>query len=206
MVDPLGFGKVKFLLEDSVGFVSPGMDCLYTGTPTVEGLNAVAADLADIWEPELTPLLTADWTFAQLKVLISDGTVVIEGVNVLTGAVGTLSGATETSRQDCIVTGYQIGSYYRGGKPRTYWPGPWRVESVHPFTHWKSPDVDQYAINVQAGIDATDSHDFSGDTLTLGCIRRVSGGTALTPPQFFPYLGTHVDHRICTQRRRLGRL
>jgi hypothetical protein len=42
------------------------------------------------------------------------------------------------------------------------------------------------------------------DTCTLGVVAFFSGGVALAPPVFRPYLGASAQRRVCTQRRRLG--
>jgi hypothetical protein len=41
-------------------------------------------------------------------------------------------------------------------------------------------------------------------TVTLGVWRFFSGGAALAPPVFWPFLSVSGQSRVCSQRRRLG--
>lgn len=204
-IDPAGFCKVKFVFSDAVGEIYPGMEALVTGAPTLSDLDDAAAAIGDAWVTHLHTLTSPQWTLANVWLIYSDGSTELKGTATV-GDAGTLGSTVTTPRSACLVSGYQIEDYYRGGKPRTYWPGPGRYESGS-TTHWQAALCGDYETGLQALIDEVDAYSGGGvATLTLGCIRRRALGSPLTPPQFFAYTGSHVDTRIGTQRNRLGRV
>lgn len=203
-LDPTGFAKVKYVLTDSVGSVYPGMEGFLSGTWDQSDLDDLATTLLTDITAAIAPLMDSRWLFEHVWVIVSDGSTTLKGTS--TGSTsGSLGGTRSGSRDDCVVSGYQIGDYYRGGKPRTYWPGPWRFASGS-ITHWDVALIGDFEAAIQDYLDGVAGATVGTGTFVPGCIRRVSGGSPLSPPQFFPYLGSHTDARICTQRRRLGRL
>ncbi|MGH6840456.1 MAG: hypothetical protein ACREDT_17055, partial [Methylocella sp.] len=108
------------------------------------------------------------------------------------------------SAQTSSVLGFQIEEGYRGGKPRMYLPftGSDQIDTPRTFG-------DVYVAALQAA-GASFIDDVNGlaptgfDTVSIGVVHFFSGGVALAPPTFSPYLAVHAQKRICTQRRRLG--
>ena len=204
-VDPAGFCKVKYVYQDSTGELYPGMEAKLTGSPTTPQLQDLADAMGGFWQDRLAALTDPKLTLQKLRLIYSDGTIehlVESSVNV----VGTTGGTVSIPRSACLVTGYGIGSFYRGGKPRTYWPyiGAYATSST---THFPTATAAAYATAVQDLIDDINGYTATGVTaFALGCIRRTRLGAPITPPEFWPYLSVHADARICTQRDRLGRL
>jgi hypothetical protein len=204
-VDPAGFCKLKFLIQSSDGrTVYPGMEAFLTGTPSKAQLDDHAADIASAWSGGFAGYMSDHWTFTGLRLLYSDGTAVIEG----DATASTTGSITSAGLPDsvCVVTHYDIESYYRGGKPRTYWPfGAVSVMGSHHT--WDPGFIGDVETSIQDFIDTVDALTNPGvTTFTLGCIRRVAAGIPITPPSFYAYTGSRTDLRICTQRRRLGPL
>lgn len=204
-VDPVGFSKLKFQYTDGEGSIYPGMEAKIEGSPTNAQLQTFVDAAGGFWQDRLEALTNPNWTLSKLRLIYSDGTIerLLEGT---VAVVGTLANVTQSTRSSCIVTGYSISSFYRGGKPRTYWPYPGRYESASD-THWNASFAGDMAAAVQLLINDLNGYTATGITsVTAGCIRRRRLNAPVVPPEFFPYLSVHGDSRICTQRRRLGRL
>lgn len=203
--DPVGFSKVKFKYTDSVGSLYPGMEAKIEGTPTTSDLQDFADVLGGYWQTQFAAATNPLLTLSELQLIYSDGTLEHKVVSAV-GVVGTLGSTTSTPRSACVVTGCQIASFYRGGKPRTYWPyfGKYAPSST---THWLSGTGSSYAGAVQYLIDHVASYSAGGiSAVHLGCIRRRRLGSPIVPPEFYPYVSAHGDDRICSQRNRLGPL
>lgn len=204
-VDPAGFFKLKFVYTDAHGSVFPGMEGKITGTPTVPQLQDAVDAFGGFWQDRLAALTAPIWTLDTIKMIFSNGTIE-ELVESSVSVVGTLGSTTQSVRSSCLVTGYSIASFYRGGKPRTYWPGIGRYESGSD-THWQAALVGDFTTGVQDLLDDINGYTASGiSAVSLGCIRRTRLGSAIVPPEFFAYASVHGDTRICSQRRRLGPL
>jgi hypothetical protein len=204
-VDPAGFFKLKYVYSGGGASVFPGMEGKITGTPTVAQLQDAVDAFGGFWQDRLSALTNPNWTLDTIRMIYSNGTIE-ELVESSVSVVGTLGSTTTMARSSCIVTGYSIASFYRGGKPRTYWPGLGRYESGSE-THWQAALVPDFQTAVSDLLDDINGYTATGITaVALGCIRRVRLGSPIVPPEFFPYLSVHADGRICTQRRRLGPL
>jgi len=204
-VDPAGFFKVKYEYADGLGSIFPGMEGKLVGTPTDAQLQTLVNAMGGFWTDRLAAITAPAWLLNNLRMIYSDGT--IEKQFVVTRAViGTLGSTISIPRSACIVTGYHISSFYRGGKPRTYWPGPGKFDGGS-HVHFDPTVVSNMAAGVALLISDVNAYTASGVTsVTLGCIRRHRLGSPIVPPEFFAYGATHCDTRICTQRKRLGQL
>lgn len=201
--DPAGFTKVKFVLTDSVGSVYPGIEALILWDSfDPDTLDTIASGVYSAAASHLMPMLNSRWTLSRARLLYSDGSVVtpVDHFGTTAGSLGTSSDGT---RNDCVVSGYRIASYYRGGKPRTYWPGTWRLQSGS-ITAWNTALIGDMKTAVDTMLSDIAGIGGTGLTsITPGCIRRT--GSGITTPTFFPYLDSHVDVRVCSQRRRVPR-
>ena len=203
-IDPAGFAKYKYVITDGHGSVYPGIELLLTGAPTLADLDTLAAEILTNFSDNFVTQLHPDWTITGAQLLYSDGSTILEGT--ATAAVTGTFGGTKLPRSTCVVSHYQIEDYYRGGKPRTYWPF-WVASQMASSTTWNGAAVGDLEGMIQDHLDAIAAFSSTAiPTCTPGCIRRVASGAPLVPPQFFPYVGSRVDSRLCTQRRRLGRL
>jgi hypothetical protein len=204
-VDPAGFFKLKFAYSGGGSDIFPGMEGKITGTPTVAQLQTAVNAWGGFWQTRLSALTNPNFTLDKLRLIYSNGTIeeLVEGT---VAVVGTLGSTTTMARSSSVVTGYGIASFYRGGKPRTYWPGLGRYDTGSE-THWQPALVGDFTSAVTSLLADINGYTATGITaVSLGCIRRRRLGSPIVPPEFYPYLSVHGDTRICTQRRRLGRL
>ena len=89
--------------------------------PTAANCATLAADIAGIWETTIAPNINAEWTLVQVDVL---------DIATDAGAFGTWQGTNAgtgsgagVQAQVAINVEYTLSRRYRGGKPRTFWPG-----------------------------------------------------------------------------------
>lgn len=204
-VDPAGFCKVKYVYTDTDGAIYPGMEGKLVGSPSTPNLQSLVDAIAAAWSTRLRAETAPHWTLGKARLIWSDGTIehlVESSLNL----AGTLGSTVTFPRSACLVTGYQISSFYRGGKPRTYWPSPCRYASGSD-THYDSALVADYVTAITNLISDVNAYTGTGVTsFTLGAIRRHRLGAPIVPPEFYAYGAVHGDTRICTQRKRLGRL
>lgn len=120
------------------------------------------------------------------------------------------SGSSIDDAAACIVISWKIGLRYRGGKPRTYLPGPTAAIVAN------GSDITtaaQASIIAAAGAFKNDVDALTGGAITavqLGTVSWFTAGgsetvppTYRTPPIFVPYTGAGVSHKLGSQRRRI---
>jgi hypothetical protein len=111
-------------------------------------------------------------------------------------------GGTIAPASASVLLSWSIASYYRGGKPRNYIGG--QVSSALAGPHeWTSGHV-AYMTAAGAGF-LSDVNGFTTThllTVTLGVLRRMSGGVPLTPGVFYPYFAVAAKSGIASMRRR----
>ena len=204
--DPVGFCKLKFVYADTGGLISPGIELKITGAPTDDDLQTAVGVFGGFWNDRLSALTPPNWELDLVRLIYSDGAIdkLFEST---VAALGTLGSTVDVPRSACTVTGWQIASFYRGGKPRTYFPGLARFEGASNVS-WQHALVSDF--NDAAGLLVLGdiaSYAAGGITAVIpGCIRRHRLHAPIVPPEFFPYLGKHTDNRVCSQRKRLGPL
>jgi hypothetical protein len=110
----------------------------------------------------------------------------------------------------CYVISWKIAARYRGGKPRTYLPGPTagNVTNGSTVTGAALTALNGNAVAFMAAING-----FTGTHISacqLGTVSFFTAGgsetlppTYRTPPVFEPYIGSGVRSTIGTQRRRI---
>lgn len=122
----------------------------------------------------------------------------------------TPSGTSVDDAACCLVVSWKIGLRYRGGKPRTYLPGPVASIVVN------GSDVETTALGnliTAAGNFKNDVNALTAGNITgveLGTVSYFTAGgsetippTYRTPPIFVPYTGAGANPKIGTQRRRI---
>jgi hypothetical protein len=104
----------------------------------------------------------------------------------------------------CWVASWTSGVYWRGGKPRTYFPGLINIDTTdgHTLVAGSKTAKTNVANALHAAINGLAA---TGITQTQhGFVSFMSKGAERIPHTFFPVTGAQVHSRIGTQRRRLG--
>jgi hypothetical protein len=120
-------------------------------------------------------------------------------------AVGTPGTAEDDpiSAQACVLINHTIARRYRGGHPRTYFPPPAWGGLATPST-WDAGIISDFTA---AWLDIVGAlTGFSSGTTDWTGVVSVSYRTANAPrvdPVVDPIVGSSVNGRVCTQRRRL---
>jgi len=175
-----------------------------TGTPLQSDLDDLCAQISARWEVNFKLYRSALWTYSNGELKYSDGTAELLGTSTV-NAEGDVTGEA-CPASVAMVLSTRTADFYRGGHGRIYVPG-WPSSSI--------ASVQDFDAGIVAGMESSWADflsDISGMTTTNitsvapGVIRRHSGGVPLAPPTFSPYVGTKAQRRVCTQRRRLGRL
>jgi hypothetical protein len=120
------------------------------------------------------------------------------------------AGATVADAGASVVVSWKIGARYRGGKPRSYIPGPLAsdVSNGSDVSSSLRTALAAGAVAFQAAVNA-----FTGTHITsaeLGTVSFFTAGgsettppTYRTPPVFEPYIGSGIRARLGSQRRRI---
>jgi len=173
------------------------------GPPTSGDLADLAANIDTFWDvPGIMGVASDSLTHDHTKVVWSDGLgAAVEGEST-PGAPGLIAGDAMPANT-CAVLSMHDGSHYRGGKGRMYWPGQPNAAAAsvsswsNDFVTTLDAGLNDFLIGVNALTPA-----WAG-TITVGTLHRWLAGVAITPV-FRPSSSITTQHRICTQRRRLG--
>lgn len=123
--------------------------------------------------------------------------------STMTGA-GTVTGSDNLNNSACAVASWLSSVYWRGGKPRTYFPGiPANNivsdRNIDPtaLTSWKTAIA-----GLRTDWNALTQGVITGTT--HGFVSFRSGNADRVPPVFYATTGVTLHPRLGTQRRRLG--
>jgi len=181
-----------------------------TGTPTVADLNTLAASIGSNYRTNVmvNSVVTCHLTSVTLVDINTDSG--NAGVD-LTDRTGPVA-LTGMPVQVCQVLSWKIARRYRGGHPRSYIAGISDSQRAD-FRTWSVASKNALAAGGLAFITAVNAlSSASTGQLTLGTYSYYHGVDPVThkpilrtTPLFQKYIGTGVDGRIDTQRRRLGK-
>jgi hypothetical protein len=179
-----------------------GFWLLVGGDLVFSDVTDLATDMFGIFETTLLTQLDNDCVETECDVEYWDGTGTMLS-SVFGSHAGGVSGGGFGASTAAVLS-WAIAPTYRGGKPRNYLPGIpiGAASSQRLFT-----DVFVSSLQAAAGdfLDAVNGITSTNiDSVSLGVVHFFSGGVALAPPTFDPYLGVGVQKRYCSQRRRLG--
>lgn len=175
-----------------------------TGTGiTAADLNTLAGDIA-------TDLNTNGLNRASSSVILTEVAIVYvptvgnEVNGVWTGThAGTHAGTDIENAATCMVINWHISAYYRGGKPRWYWPGLVQSDVVN----GSNVDATQAGNTATAfaalltAINGTTTTNITG--VVLGTMSFQSGNAWRGTPLFRPFTGVSVRLKVGSQRRRI---
>lgn len=175
-------------------------------TPTTGQMNTMVASLYSAWATAWKGKLGSNWTITLAKATYyGTAPYVITGESILTD-VGTRGSASIMPDQVSACLSWLVSTTWRGGKPRTYFPGVVVSADLQDNAHITSTLIASIEGAGNAWNTAVNAYTTSPFlTMALGTVRFFSGGVPLAPPVFLPYTGVSMHSRIATVRRRLGR-
>jgi hypothetical protein len=199
---PAGTARVRYIGAFDGGAWSTGLWALLTGAP----LSADIADLAlgayGVFQTNFLGDCSDQLTLEECSIEYFTGGGSITGAQFASHA-GAASAAAMPANSATVIS-WSIEETYRGGKPRMYLPFTGIDQLISPRQYGATYVASR---TTQAGSFLDDFNALSAtniDTCTAGVVAFFSGGVALAPPVFRPYLAGSCQARVCTQRRRLG--
>lgn len=180
------------------------------GLPSQSDVDGLAGSYATEWEAVMMPKVNGDITYTGTKITPLDNS----GTNVgfhTSSAAGGKTGQTVPASA-AVIASYGIGTRWRGGRPKTYYPAMGGQQLDTPSA-WHQSDIDDYL----AGLDTVSAY---VDGLTVGstaigqqgCVSYVwttdvdgvpTPGEIRDPPVFFPFTSLTLRLDIGSQRRRI---
>lgn len=175
----------------------------YAGpAPTATDLVTFGTAVGTLWNTAIAPICPADVTLTEVDVVDLTSATSAAGTASVTHA-GTRVGSG-LGGQVAVVTSWLQSLRYRGGHPRTYWPGGTGAD-LQDGGHWTGAAVTQFKA-------ASEAFRVGMNALTVGTasvqLINLSYRTLNAPrPTPLPVIitGSDVHPRIDTQRRRLGK-
>lgn len=198
---PAGFARYRIKFSPpwgSVGFWSP-----VPVDASSDDLNSLAESVTDIWAENFLAGQSAALALIGATVRLYRATDEIEGTYDTSADGG--SGSDYLPANVATVVSWKLASVYRGGKPRTYIPGV-PPSAVGSDTAWTSDYVAATASFAAAFLAAFNAQTIDDASLNLGTMAFFRSNAALAPPYFESFVSSSCQPRICTQRRRLGKL
>lgn len=175
-----------------------------TGPPSAADVMDFANTIGAVWAATFKDDTPADAVLREIVVTdLSSSTGAREVFSPNVG--GTNANYSDTSSM-CTVVTFIESVRYRGGHPRKYhWPIPQQstVNDREFYTGWLASILAKYT-TLYDQINAYVAP--STATTTVVNVHYYSGHALLTPPHVHNVTGLSVQPRICSQRRRLGKL
>jgi hypothetical protein len=166
-------------------------------------IDNLAIEVRGNYQTRFLPLM--DDAFTLGNVICTDLTSNTSFVGVATGQNPGAKVGTGLPANVALVVSWEIGRRYRGGHPRSYFPGMVTADQSG-LTQWVSATLTAW--DTAAGNFLLDNNAFTGtgaSTWSMCAVHREFEKQPLTNPIVSHILGAHVDSRIDTMRRRLGR-
>lgn len=169
-------------------------------------MNTMVASLYTAWKTAWQAHLADNWTITLAKgTYYGTAPYVITGEEILTD-LGTRTPSSIMPDQITACLSWLVSTTWRGGKPRTYFPGIVVSADLQDNAHMTSTLITALEGAGTAWMTAVNAYTTSPFlTMQLGTIRFFSAGVPLAPPVFLPYTGNFMHSRISTMRKRLGR-
>lgn len=179
-----------------------GFWLLVAGDLVFSDVTDLATDMAGAFETTLLTRLDNDCVMTECDVEYWTGVGNMLSSVFFSHAGGQSGGGFGAGT--AAVLSWALAGSYRGGKPRNYLPGiPIAAAATQRlYTDAFVSALQTQAAAFQAAVNGISSTNI--DSVSLGVVHFFSGGVALDPPTFDPFLGVGVQKRYCSQRRRLG--
>jgi len=180
--------------------------CNWSGaSPSVAALDSFATTLGTLWGTDMK----AEYGSALFlnTVTITDLTNALGNQGVASPNIAGTAASANTAQNAAILVNYPSSIRYRGGHPRSYYPGA-ASNTLADDTHWNSTlitNVGTYLTALQNDYNTLTS---GGTTLAGQCAVSyvTAGAPRVTPLVMNIAPGSYtVEARIASQRRRIGR-
>jgi hypothetical protein len=174
----------------------------HSGTVVVDDLDAIAAGTLDAWASNFAPLLSTAVVYTSCQVVYFP----TAGTELVGTATDSVAGEASEQIEDAsasIVVDWLIALYYRGGKPRSYLPGPdaSKVSNGSDLNSTYLSDLAGAASDVRNGINAGSSGSITA--VTMGTVSFEHAKDWRDPPIFVPYINSKLRPVLASQRRRI---
>lgn len=173
-----------------------------SGTVDVSDLHTLADAIAAAFHTQVLGALTSNIYLTQVKLTHWDGS----GNEIQ--YVGTYSfqgGGTSQQHNAAvaIVVDWFISAHYRGGHPRSYWPGPAddQINNGATLSSSYRTTLATCAANFLSAVNALTASHVTG--VAMGTVSFVHAGAWRTPPVFRAYIGSAIRQVLGIQKRRL---
>ena len=175
----------------------------FTGTEDLGDLTLMAGGMYDAWSDAFMSHLSSSVTLVKAHLIYYNGTTNPEAEYV-SGDVGAVGGAFLPANVSAVIS-WQIASTYRGGKPRSYLCGipAAAQENANLVSDAYVADYTADAISFASELRALSYGSLTA--VDIGCQHFFRHNAAITP-YFDSFSAAQCQKRICTQRRRLGKL
>jgi hypothetical protein len=182
---------------------------------TQGGRNPSSLDLADIAATAgnafgvMAGITGSTWVLVSTTAIDNSGVSEAAVTHAVIGGGG--SSPNPLPPNVAVCTGWTIAAHYRGGHPRTYWPGvPTSFITAAGDPTLTTAAITNYQTTVGGALTTFNTQllalPFAGVLGSIATRRTTAGvGACLTPPLFYSYEGCVVHARLDSQRRRLGK-
>jgi len=175
----------------------------YTGAaPTVAQLNSLSAGVLNAWGTNFAPMVNTGVTLASCVSTDLTNTAAAQGS--ATGSTAGSRAGTALSNAQAACLSWKVNQRWRGGHPRTYLPATVSSDIVagRLFTDTYVTALTTAANTFLTTVNALTA---GGATMRLVCVRRTIDRVVLVTPVVLTIQSVLVDHRIDSQRDRMGK-
>jgi hypothetical protein len=168
-------------------------------------LDAWTTAFAAAYKTNFTGVMANSVSFILAKAaLYTPGGGILISSSAMTGNA-TSAGTAVADNSASKLVSWLSTVYWRGGKPRTYLPGPVTTDVTNNTTLVAGAitNLKTSGNAFRTAVNALTSGTITGTS--LGFVSFSSGNTPRVTPLFFPITGMTVHGRLATQRRRLGK-
>jgi hypothetical protein len=200
---PVGTARVAFSGLGAAGnsWVNVMWLNITATTHVLADFKAILSDLGGAYSTDLISSMSSAYSLEQVK-----GSWLYAAGNSIEAVVpavhpGTAS-ASYLTDSTCAVIDWSISDFYRGGHPRTYFPGIPAADIVNGrlLTSAYQTSLGTAANSFLTTVNSQSSGGISA--IQLGTVRFASGNAWLSPPVFRAYQGANIRAVLGTQRRR----
>jgi hypothetical protein len=176
-----------------------------SSTPAQADLDAWLTTIGTQFKTSFQSQLPSDYTFSYAKaVMFVPGGSELVSTYTPTAWSGTFASGTVTGATSGVIS-WSSGVYWRGGKPRTYFPvGSGAISGGNDLlTSAYRTSLATAATGFRTGANTATSGAITGTA--FGFVSFQSGNAERGTPLFFAITGAVIHPRVGTQRRRNGK-
>lgn len=175
----------------------------YTGTaPSSAQLDTLSSGVMNAWGTNFAPMVNTGVSVT--SAVATDLTNALAAQGTATGSTaGSRAGTALSNAQSAVLT-WKINMRYRGGHPRTYLPATVSsdITGGRLFTDTYVTALTSAAGTFRTALNALTS---GATTYKMVCLRRTVNKQEQNPPLILTINSVLVDHRIDSQRDRMGK-